>query len=250
MLSYCKHVIGNRLCVQTGSQPLISNFNKILFCKLLVIFEELENFSTSQWQGVSTRLKRNTSSDTCTYEEKNEKLFVAKNISNYIINSNVDAIKDDNGRRYFILDLNNSRKGDIAFFDNIYKNCINDEVGEAFFSFLHTIDLSGYHDQDFPATNAKQDSIVKRLDSVIRFLKENYILRNKDFDTNLKDVYAEYVVFCDADGSKACCKIEFNKRLESVNIKSYKCGNIHNKFKIKKEMMIEIATKNKWMHST
>lgn len=245
-----KHVIGNRLCVQTGSQPLISNFNKILFCKLLVIFEELENFSTSQWQGVSTRLKRNTTSDTCTYEEKNEKLFVAKNISNYIINSNVDAIKDDNGRRYFILDLNNSRKGDIEFFDNIYKNCINDEVGEAFFSFLHTIDLSGYHDQDFPATNAKQDSIVKRLDSVIRFLKENYILRNKDFDTNLKDVYAEYVVFCDADGSKACCKIEFNKRLESVNIKSYKCGNIHNKFKIKKEMMIEIATKNKWMHST
>jgi hypothetical protein len=57
-------------------------------------------------------------------------------------------------------------------------------------------------------------------------------------------------VFCDADGSKACCKIEFNKRLESVNIKSYKCGNVHNKFKIKKEMMIDIATKNKWMHST
>jgi hypothetical protein len=110
--------------------------NKILFCKLLVIFEELENFSTNQWQGVSTRLKRDTTSDTCIYEEKNEKAFTARNISNYIINSNVDAIKDDDGRRYFILDLSNSRKGDLEYFNKIYANCMNDEVGEAFFSFL------------------------------------------------------------------------------------------------------------------
>ena len=55
-----KHVIGPKLCIQSGSQPLISQVNAILFCKLLVIFEELENFSTNQWQGVSTRLKRDT----------------------------------------------------------------------------------------------------------------------------------------------------------------------------------------------
>jgi hypothetical protein len=29
---------------------------------------------------------------------------------------------------------------------------MNDEVGEAFFSFLHSVNLNGYHDQDFPAT--------------------------------------------------------------------------------------------------
>ena len=44
-----KYVIGPKLCMQSGSQPLISRFNKTLFCKLLVIFEELENFSTNQW---------------------------------------------------------------------------------------------------------------------------------------------------------------------------------------------------------
>ena len=80
-----KHVIGPKLCIQSGSQPLISQFNKILFCKLLVVFEELENFSTNQWQGVSTRLKRDTTSDTCIYEEKNEKAFTARNKSNYFI---------------------------------------------------------------------------------------------------------------------------------------------------------------------
>ena len=245
-----KHVIGPKLCIQSGSQPLISQFNAILFCKLLVIFEELENFSTNQWQGVSTRLKRDTTSDTCTYEDKFQKAFTAKNISNYIINSNVDAIKDDDGRRYFILDLSNKRKGDFTYFNKIYENCMNDSVGEAFFAYLMTVDLTGYHDQDFPTTKAKEDAIVKRLDTVIRYLKEKYILKRKAFDTNLKDAFLEYQLFCDADSSKDCCKIEFNKRLEALNIKSYKSHGVHNKFKVSIESLDEIAKKNKWMHST
>jgi hypothetical protein len=245
-----KHVIGPKLCIQSGSQPLISQFNKILFCKLLVIFEELENFSTNQWQGVSTRLKRDTTSDTCIYEEKNEKAFTARNISNYIINSNVDAIKDDDGRRYFILDLSNKRKGDIEYFNKIYTNCMNDEVGEAFFSFLHSVNLNGYHDQDFPATRAKEDAMVKRLDSIARYIKEKYILKYRNFDTNLKDAHIDYTSFCSLNGVKECCKIEFNKKLESYKITSYKSGNIHNKFNIKHEKLEEIAVANKWKHST
>ena len=245
-----KYVIGPKLCIQSGSQPLISQFNAILFCKLLVIFEELENFSTGQWQGVSTRLKRDTTSDTCMYEEKNQKCFTAKNISNYIINSNVDAIKDDDGRRYFILDLSNKRKGDRDFFDNIHHNCMSDAVGEAFFSYLMTVDLKDYHDQDFPQTRAKDDAIAKRLDSVIMYLKEKYILKTKDFDTNLKDAYLEYVSYCSIDGCKECCKIEFNKRLELLNITTFKSGNEHKKYKVKHETLMIIATKNKWIHST
>jgi len=245
-----KHVIGPKLCIQSGSQPLISQFNSILFCKLLVIFEELENFSTNQWQGVSTRLKRDTTSDTCMYEEKNQKAFTAKNISNYIINSNVDAIKDDDGRRYFILDLSNKRKGDFTFFKDIYDNCMNDQVGEAFFSYLLTVDLKGYHDQDFPPTKAKEDAIVKRLDSVAKFLKEKYILKSKDFITNLKDAYAEYCSYCIIDGCKECHKIEFNKRLEALNITPYKSNGVSNSYKVKHPLLIEIANKNKWMHST
>jgi hypothetical protein len=245
-----KFVIGPKLCIQSGSQPLISQFNSILFCKLLVIFEELENFSTGQWQGVSTRLKRDTTSDTCMYEEKNQKAFTAKNISNYIINSNVDAIKDDDGRRYFILDLSNKRKGDQNYFDSIYKNCMNEEVGEAFFSYLQTIDLNDYHDQDFPPTKAKDDAIVKRLDSVVKYLKDKYILRNKSFDTNLKDAHLEYIAYCVLNNLKDCCKIEFNKKLETLHINSFKSGNEHKKYKVKIEKLMEIAEKNKWIHST
>ena len=245
-----KHVIGPKLCILSGSNPLTSNFNAILFCKLLVVFEELESFSTNQWQTVSTRIKRDTTADTCNYEDKFVKAFTARNISNYIINSNVDAIKNDEGRRYFILDLSNKRKGDIKFFDNIYKSCMNDECGDAFFSYLFSVDLTDYHDQDFPATQGKQDAIVKRLDNVSKFIKERYVLKYKNFMLNLKEAHDEYISYCQMNSSKELCKIDFNKKLDSINIKSFKSGNEHNKFNITHEKLVEIAKKNKWMHDT
>ena len=245
-----KHVIGNKLCILSGSNPLTSQFNAILFCKLLVVFEELESFSTNQWQAVSTRIKRDTTADTCNYEDKFVKAFTARNISNYIINSNVDAIKNDEGRRYFILDLSHKRKGDIKFFDNIYKSCMNDECGDAFFSYLFSVDLTDYHDQDFPATQAKQDAIVKRLDNVSRFIKEKYILKYKDFKLNLKDAFDEYILFCVSIGGKELCKIDFNKKLDLLTIKSYKSGTDHNKFNYSHDKLVEIANINKWMHDT
>jgi hypothetical protein len=127
---------------------------------------------------------------------------------------------------------------------------MNDEVGEAFFSFLHSIDLTGYHDQDFPLTKAKEDDIVKRLDSVARYIKEKYILKFKNFDTNLKDAHLEYTEFCNLNNIKESCKIEFNKRLEAYKITSFKSGNIHNKFNYKHAKLEEIAVANKWKHPT
>jgi hypothetical protein len=48
---------------------------------------------------------------------------------------------------------------------------------------------------------------------------------------------------------KASCKIEFNKRLETYKITSFKSGNYHNKFNFKHAKLEEIAVANKWKHS-
>ena len=244
-----KHVIGSRLSLMSGSGPLLSNFNIILYSKLLVVYEELENFSTSQWQVVSSRIKRDITSTTCTYEKKNETSFVGKNINNIIINSNVDAIKNDEGRRYFILDLSNEMKGNTKFWDSIYKY-MNNEVRNAFFSYLHTIDLEGYHDQNFPATQAKQDAIVKRLETVAKFIKDVFILRHRDMVINLQNLYDEYRRYCINTGAKVEHKIEFNSRMTKYKLEGKKSGNDHNKFNYKLEYLKEIARMNKWLHKT
>jgi hypothetical protein len=245
-----KHVIGQRLSLKSGSQPLISNFNSILFCKLLVVYEELENFGTNQWQTVSTRIKRDITSDTCQYESKGVDSFEAKNISNVIINSNVDAIKDDNGRRIFCLDLSNKKKGDIVFWKEIYSTCMNNEVGEAFYNYLLEYDISDYFDQSFPVTKMKSDSIVKRLDHVFRFIKEKYVLEKRDLKISLKDLYQEYVNFSNSIGTKPYNKIDFNKKLSDINLIGFKSGNIAVKFSYQNIYLLEIATKHKWLHET
>ena len=64
-----KFVIGLDLLLETGSEPLKSHFNGILAGKLLVVFEELENFSVNEWTAISSRLKRYITSSTYTIEE-------------------------------------------------------------------------------------------------------------------------------------------------------------------------------------
>jgi len=123
-------------------------------------------------------------------------------------------------------------------------------VGEAFFSFLHSVDLTGYLDQSFPITKAKEDATAKRIDSVERFIKDNYILRYRDMMTNLKSLYEEYTIFCEGIGIRPKCKIEFNTHLNKIDIVGYKSGNENNKFKYNHKQLLDIGNKNKWMHHT
>jgi hypothetical protein len=101
----------------------------------------------------------------------------ATNINNYAVLSNNDSVRDDDGRRYNILDIAVHRQGDKLFWDNIYKNCFNDIVGEAFFSKLLEIDTTAFSPPyNMPLTQAKKDAVVKRLEHQEEFIKNNYII--------------------------------------------------------------------------
>jgi len=105
-----KYVIGHELSLVTGSEPIVSRFNARLAGKLFVYFEELETFTTGQWMAASSRLKRNATCPTIELEDKNIKAYEAQNLNNYAVLSNNDCIKDDDGRRYFILDIATHRE--------------------------------------------------------------------------------------------------------------------------------------------
>ena len=135
-----KFVVGQDLALKSGSEPLKSRFNAILGGKLFVYFEELETFNVGEWMAVSSRLKRDSTSDTIVLEDKHTKAYTTNNMNNYAVLSNNDSIKDDDGRRYFILDIATHRQKIIGsksfeenktFWDNIHK-CDNDICGHAF----------------------------------------------------------------------------------------------------------------------
>lgn len=112
-------VIGHDLTLETGSQPLKNKFNSILTGKLLIILEELEKLSINEWSAVSSVLKRLITSKTFQVESKGCNPFQTDNMNNYIINSNNDCIRDDDGRRYVILDISHKYKSNTQYFSQI-----------------------------------------------------------------------------------------------------------------------------------
>jgi hypothetical protein len=104
------HVIGKDLSITSSASPLTTQFNLPLLGQLLVIFEEL-SLSDRVWDEACAKLKTMITEEgpTTTYEGKGTNSFKATNISNFIIPTNVSAIKHSDGRRIFQLDLNTSR---------------------------------------------------------------------------------------------------------------------------------------------
>lgn len=242
-----KYVLGEDLLLETGSNPLKKQFNGILGGKLLVVFEELENFNVSEWACVSSVLKRFITSDTYTLEEKNINSYQTKNINNYVLNSNNDAIKDDDGRRYFILDVSHKYKENHNYFGSIRKNCFNDIVGEAFYSYMINIDVQNFIPQKFPNTEAKLNSFIKRLDKVYEFIKNEFILKNESIKHTAKELYDLYQHFCTQNLCKKVDRNKFWETLKCVGIE-YKKSNGNNWCKISIEDLKEIANKNHWIH--
>jgi phage/plasmid-associated DNA primase len=199
-----KHILGPKLCLETGSEPLKSRFNHILGGKLLVSFEELETFSTAEWSAVESVLKRQITSDSIVLQAKGQDAFTTKNINNYILLSNHDLYDSD--RRMFVLDVQTHYKGNREYWSNIYNNCFNNDVGNALYSYFYEIDTNNYHPQDYPLTENKLNSISKRLDFVYQYLKEEHILSNKDLKSKLSDLYDEFTFWCTKNKKKSLSK--------------------------------------------
>ena len=209
---------------------------------------------------ISSRLKRYATSNTITLEEKNIKAYTTKNIMNIIVASNNDAIMDDDGRRYMILDIathrqvipncSSPRNEENKKFWNDIRSCFNDEVGKAFYCYLMEVDTTNYRPQNFPVTQNKLDSYAKRMETHELFLKYNYILAKTGLKTTLAELYEEYVSYCKGNGIlKPLSKIVFNKKLKEVGIEAYK-SNKDLKIDVPVEALAEIAKNQNWVHET
>lgn len=247
------HVFGLGICYTSNTEPLTTHNNKPYMGKLLINFEELPTFSEGQWSAISSKLKTLTTEKRCVYRDLYEKSITAENISNFQINTNVEAIRDSNGRRYIILDINHSKMGDFEYFKTIKTRCFNNQVGEAYYSYLMTKisdeDANNFYGQrDFPETSNKLLSISKLLSSSSRFIKENYVLQQRGIDKiKCKDFLELYEEFCNMNNIKAYGRNDFYKKLEILNIKPKNGTNHSTYFEESLENLNKISKLHKWI---
>jgi hypothetical protein len=239
-----RFVLGTKICVESGSDPLRTKFNEILGGKMLVCFEELENFSRSEWESISSTLKRMITSENIVLQNKCTKAYEATNMNNYMLCSNNDAIKDDDGRRYFIMDISTKYIGCRSYYDRLY-NAFNDESGEAFFNYVYNLCPDGFNPQAFPITNNKTDSLTKRIDPVYKFIKEHFIFNDVGLDISATDLYDMFKTNYDKSDGKLS-KEDFNRKLSEAGFKRTKKNN-KLWYDVTHDQLLETANKRKWI---
>lgn len=243
-----KYVLGNGICVRNAPVCVIKGENnKLLLGKLFVVFEELPTFSSTEWNVVSGKLKSLITETLTTYADKYEKLFQAVNINNYVINTNVDALKHSDGRRIFVVPFSIKRQGDHKYFGDLNTQCFNDAVGEALYFYLTEIDTTNFQCQrDMPETQEKLNSIVDSLEIPFQFIK-SFVLTEKPIKATIGELYQEYEHFCVTKDKHALSKTKFNAKLAEVNIK-WKASNGKKVYKYSHEALKAIAENRKWLH--
>ena len=223
-----KYVIGESVSCLPNTECLTTNFNKCLMGKILVIFEELPTFSSNQWAGVSTKLKGYATNPSLQFRDLFEKSVVAKNVFNAIINTNVDAIKNSEQRRIVILPINTSRMKDYTYFQNIKNKCYNLNVGEAFYSYLLSLNVDDFVAQrDFPLTENKKNAISQLLPTPFKFLKEKLLKKVEIGRIKPKELYFEYKNFCELENTKPLDVSKFYEKLTEIQIVSKKTSGLN-----------------------
>lgn len=244
------YVFGRDICLISGIEPLTTVHNKIFFGKLFVIFEELPTFSKAQWMGVSSRLKTLTTEKTCVYRDLYEKSIEGSNLLNFQINTNVDALKESQGRRIMIMDINPSRVKDYNYFKDIKNNCFNNETGEAFFSYLMTkIELTDFHcERDFPETRNKLFAISNLMDSSYKFLKHEYYLKKIGIaKISCKELHEKYMFYCNENKiSLPLGRNDFYEKLLLIKIERKDIKKTPF-YKVDYNHLQEIANRDKWI---
>ena len=109
------------------------------------------------------------------------------------------------------------------------------------------IDTSGFIPQNYPDTQSKLNSYVKRLDKVYEFIKEQFILTKTPLKHTTKKLYELYAEFCNVNSYKKLDKPSFAEKLKQVNI-NWKKTSGNNYYKYSIDELTEIATKLKWLH--
>jgi len=242
------HVYGDKICINSNADPLLKGYNRQLMGKILVVFEELPTFSKSEWNGVSSVLKDMITADKQHYNEKYLKSVYVDNLNNYIINTNTEAIKDSNGRRYCILDLSTQYQGKHKYFSKLYDICFNDNVGRCFYNYLLGIDISNFNSQgDMPITSNKMDAYAELLPLEYKFLKHEYLFKNIGINTTVDTLYKQYENYCSNNGKNAKGKILFCKKLKEINLNYYK-SNGSNKYRVSHSTLLNISNKQNWVH--
>jgi hypothetical protein len=139
---------------------------------------------------------------------------------------------------------------DFEYFDNIRQNCFNIECGYAFFCYLFDHDITNFNSLDIPVTQSKKDSCADLLSPLEKFLKFEFLLKNKIVNVKVKDLLEEFKGFCTTHNLAQNNKLsiqKFNAMMREMSFDNQKSDGYF-KYVISLERLTKLAQNKKWLH--
>lgn len=244
-----EYVLGERIATIGDNKCISSGNNHSLYGKVLVVFEELAS-TMSEWHKVSSALKQWASGDTANYNEKYMVGFSGVNINNYMINTNTEAVKGANGRRYFICDISTKYKGDHEYWSDLNNVIMNNEVGKAFYLYMLERDISKFASHIYPVSKKKKEYISELLHPVHKFLKFNYLLYNKCIENiPTRKMLDDYNIYANNRELKPLSIRKFNDAMREINL-SYTNKNSKTYWNVSLDELKLLAERRGWLCDT
>jgi hypothetical protein len=197
--------IGKDLGLQVGKlEDLTQSHNTHVRGKLIINANEATNEPAIRDVNILKGLITETD---LVINPKGVNQYTVSNYSRLLITSNYKQCMrlDADDRRYFCLEISDSKKNDDEYFAPLVDGLSNEETQQAFFNYLANYDISDFHHQRPPMSAMKRDMIGASADNVILFMKdvcENeigslpYEKDMEEITPTCVDVFESYVVWC------------------------------------------------------
>lgn len=160
---------------ETAISKLTSDYNGILLDKIFIFLDEIENVFELKNKDFEA-MKSLITDENITINIKFQEKFSTTNLLNFMITTNNEYCLrlSKHDRRYFILNPSDKHKNDRKYFDNLYNNYFNQEVGDKFFTYckLYQPITQGLYLKQIPMTQLKEEMVEMTETSYTRYLTD------------------------------------------------------------------------------
>lgn len=181
-------IFGSAFLSSSNHQHVFGHFNAIIEDKIVIELNEAMFGGDKQLSGP---MKSALTDDTVMITRKGKNSYPIKNQKKYFITSNEDfAIPvDKRGRRFLFLDVSPCRKGDTAYFNDLYGSIERGGGAEAFLACLTSIDLEGFDHRNLPswATRFGATNKLEAANGLIKYLYDVLCLGYLDVTGDIGD---------------------------------------------------------------
>jgi hypothetical protein len=220
-----------------SSEALHSKFNAEIENKVFVCIEENHSTNVSEWTKQASNLKLWCTGQNLQCEAKGKDRKTIPNLLNILVNTNETTIVKECGigRRFFIADLSDKRKGDIPYWKRLYAVIEDTEFQQYFFNYYAQIVYEPTFDtREIPYTVNKNIQAVlekKSKEPIGYMIYEVFYKNNLGISTTtITEQLSEYATFAMDENENYRHSEEFGLRtsaehslqvwLEKVNKKS------------------------------